>query len=100
MSELKPCPFCGVEVEQGITAVGQEEVGYVVHPAGNCLLSNKMYNFTPADFGPWNTRDNTELNHCCVLLIEAGISTGHGDSFTELVEECIANVVEARRNKV
>ena len=43
---------------------------------------------------------NTELNHCCALLIEAGISTGHGDSFTELVEECIANVVEARRNKV
>ena len=42
----------------------------------------------------WNSRDKAELEHCCQLLIENGISTGHGDSFTDLIEECIANVLE------
>ena len=35
-----------------------------------------------------------ELEACCELLIENGISTGHGSSFTDLIEECIANVLE------
>ncbi len=37
-----------------------------------------------------------ELETCCQLLIKNGISTGHGSSFTDLVEECIRNVLEAR----
>lgn len=37
-----------------------------------------------------------ELNKCCKMLIENGISTGHADSFTDLIDECIGNVLESR----
>lgn len=37
----------------------------------------------------------SELEACCQLLIKAGISTGHASDFTDLIEECILNVVES-----
>ncbi len=39
-----------------------------------------------------------ELEHCCKMLIGAGISTGHAGTFTELVEELMLNVVEALKS--
>ena len=41
---------------------------------------------------------NKELEHCCKMLIGAGISTGHAGTITELVEELILNVVEALKS--
>lgn len=45
----------------------------------------------------WHLVDTrAELEACCAKLIENGISTGHGSSFTDLIDECIGNVLESR----
>ena len=75
--ELKDCPYCG-----------SSNVNDTTKPEGDPTLS----------MGCWNARDNTELEHCCKMLIGAGISTGHAGTFTELVEELMLNVVEALKS--
>ena len=96
--ELKDCPYCG-----------SSNVNDTTKPEGDPTLSMGCCWVCPdcVACGPymetaeqateaWNARDNTELEHCCKMLIGAGISTGHASSFTDLVEECLVNVVEAR----
>ncbi len=97
MNELKPCPFCGGKAElkqyrrDGMSirctrcvVKKQQRTKYQTLE----WLEDKLITW-------WNARaPDKELEACCKLLIENGISTGHGDSFTGLIEECIANVLE------
>ncbi len=102
MNELKPCPFCGGKAElkqyrgDGMSirctrcvVKKQQRTKYQTLE----WLEDKLITW-------WNARaPDKELEACCKLLIENGISTGHGDSFTDLIEECIDNVEGLREQK-
>ena len=88
---IKPgnCKSCGGPVD---TDVGGG--GWQCLCRGRCFEAR--YDSEQEAIVAWNNCDNTELEACCKLLTDAGISTGHASNFTELVEECIANIKDAR----
>lgn len=59
--ELKPCPFCGKELErrERIAPGGRKETAYI-HPENHCIIL-KWKIETEADAAMWNRRTNDEI---------------------------------------
>lgn len=62
MEQLKPCPFCGKELErrERIAPSGWKEIAYV-HPENHCIIL-KWKIETPADVALWNRRVNDDVH--------------------------------------
>ena len=60
-----------------------------------CEISQIIKKFQ-SDYESLAKKYNNELNLCCNKLIEASLSTGHGENFTDLIDECIASVTDLR----
>lgn len=68
--ELKPCPFCGCELEKKhihYVAVGNKAVDYDlwVHPMNDCILDicislEENFAVRENDIPAWNSRENDE----------------------------------------
>lgn len=55
MNELKPCPFCGINLTSDVMMPGSQDV--LNHPANACLLSEIIWFRDDEDVvGKWNTR--------------------------------------------
>ena len=57
MNKLKPCPFCGGELEK------QEYVPLrfrYIHPKNDCILSIRICIYTTSEIEAWNRRVENE----------------------------------------
>ena len=54
MSELKRCPFCGVELEL------EEDKEFYIHPIGKCYMNGCAVKNTETRIKAWNTRTPME----------------------------------------
>lgn len=55
--ELKPCPFCGSDLErrEGKTYGGRKKIVYI-HPENHCIILKSIIE-TEADAAMWNRRE-------------------------------------------
>lgn len=54
MTDLKPCPFCGVKPE--VMSDERRTWGLVEHKDGCLFPSFRKHEIPESDFGAWNTR--------------------------------------------
>ena len=77
MNELKPCPFCGTEIEHPIDEDANETTMFHPKPkTGNCILGGYVYGFFIED---WNHRPGEdaarrkaleEVKEPCMIAIQ------------------------------
>lgn len=58
MTELKPCPFCGVALHKGDYST--PETPYYIHFGTSCVLSGFTVHEDPEEIALWNTRHKSE----------------------------------------